>query len=147
MSYRLFEVFGIELEYMLVQSSNLKITPIVDKLMILKNGSITSDVSNGKIEWSNELVAHVVELKTNGPTKQLEDLDLLFQDNIKEINKLLLSENAQLMPTASHPLMDPEKEMKLWEHHYSEIYSLYNKIFDCRGHGWSNLQSLSLIHI
>ncbi|HSM63423.1 MAG TPA: hypothetical protein VK833_05745, partial [Gillisia sp.] len=67
MSYHLFEVFGIELEYMLVQSSNLKITPIVDKLMILKNGSITSDVSNGEIEWSNELVAHVVELKTNGP--------------------------------------------------------------------------------
>ena len=144
MGYRLFEVFGIELEYMLVQSSNLKINPIVDKLMILKNGSITSDVSNGKIEWSNELVAHVVELKTNGPTDQLEDLDLLFHDNIKEINKLLLSENSKLMPTASHPLMDPDKEMKLWEHNYSEIYSLYNKIFDCRGHGWSNLQSMHL---
>jgi carboxylate-amine ligase len=88
MSYRLFEVFGIELEYMLVKASSLKITPIVDKLMILKNGSITSDVSNGKIEWSNELVAHVVELKANGPTKQLEDLDELFHKNIKEINKL-----------------------------------------------------------
>jgi len=48
------------------------------------------------------------------------------------------------MPTASHPLMDPEKEMKLWEHHYSEIYALYNKIFDCRGHGWSNVQSMHL---
>ncbi|CAM4140442.1 glutamate-cysteine ligase family protein [Gillisia hiemivivida] len=144
MSYRLFEVFGIELEYMLVKSSNLKITPIVDKLMILKNGSITSDVSNGKIEWSNELVAHVVELKTNGPTKQLEDLDELFHKNIKEINKLLLVEDAKLMPSASHPLMDPEKEMKLWEHHYSEIYALYNKIFDCRGHGWSNVQSMHL---
>ncbi|WP_034925458.1 glutamate-cysteine ligase family protein [Gillisia sp. CAL575] len=144
MSYRLFEVFGIELEYMLVKTTNLKITPIVDKLMILKNGSITSDVSNGKIEWSNELVAHVVELKTNGPTRQLEDLDELFHKNIKEINKLLLAEDATLMPTASHPLMDPEKEMKLWEHDYSEIYSLYNKIFDCRGHGWSNVQSMHL---
>ncbi len=144
MSYHLFEVFGIELEYMLVQNSSLKINPIVDKLMILKNGSITSDVSNGEIEWSNELVAHVVELKTNGPTKNLEDLDILFHDNIKEINKLLISENAKMMPSASHPLMNPEKEMKLWEHNYSEIYSLYNKIFDCRGHGWSNVQSMHL---
>ncbi len=144
MSYRLFEVFGIELEYMLVQNTSLKITPIVDKLMILKNGSITSDISNGPIEWSNELVAHVVELKTNGPTKDLENLDELFHNNIQEINKLLSSENASMMPTASHPLMNPEKEMKLWEHHYSDIYALYNKIFDCRGHGWSNVQSMHL---
>lgn len=144
MSYRLFEVFGIELEYMLVQRSNLKITPIVDKLMKLKSGTITSDISNGKIEWSNELVAHVVELKTNGPTKHLEDLDLLFHQNIKEINKLLKVENAELLPTAAHPLMDPETEMKLWEHNYSEIYALYNKIFDCRGHGWANVQSMHL---
>jgi len=144
MSYHLFEVYGIELEYMLVQRSNLKITPIVDKLMQLKSGAITSDISNGKIEWSNELVAHVVELKTNGPTKNLEDLDLLFHQNIKEINKLLISEEAKLLPTAAHPLMDPETEMKLWEHNYSEIYALYNKIFDCRGHGWANVQSMHL---
>ncbi|RKS53003.1 carboxylate-amine ligase [Gillisia mitskevichiae] len=144
MSYRLFEVFGIELEYMLVQNINLKITPIVDKLMILKNGSIISDISNGEIEWSNELVAHVVELKTNGPTNNLESLDVLFHENILEINSLLIAENAKLMPSASHPLMNPETEMKLWEHHYSEIYSLYNKIFDCRGHGWSNVQSMHL---
>tara|TARA_R100001369_G_scaffold20091_3_gene36997 strand:- start:78108 stop:79328 length:1221 start_codon:yes stop_codon:yes gene_type:complete len=144
MSYHLFEVYGIELEYMLVQRSILKITPIVDKLMQLKSGEITSDVSNGKIEWSNELVAHVVELKTNGPTKHLEDLDLLFHQNIKEINKLLISEDAELLPTAAHPLMDPETEMKLWKHNYSEIYALYNKIFDCRGHGWANVQSMHL---
>lgn len=144
MSYRLFEVYGIELEYMLVKNSNLKITPIVDRLMILKNGSITSEISNGPIEWSNELVAHVVELKTNGPTKDLENLDELFHSNIKEINRLLSPENASMMPTASHPLMDPEKEMKLWEHHYSDIYALYNKIFDCIGHGWSNVQSMHL---
>lgn len=144
MSYHLFEVYGIELEYMLVNTFNLKVNPIVDKLMILKNGSITSDISNGKIEWSNELVAHVVELKTNGPTNDLENLDELFHENIQEINKLLLKEEAVLMPSASHPLMVPENEMKLWEHHYSEIYSLYNKIFDCKGHGWSNVQSMHL---
>ncbi|HSP82310.1 MAG TPA: hypothetical protein VLN72_01110, partial [Gillisia sp.] len=62
MSYHLFEVFGIELEYMLVNKTSLKIAPIVDELMIAKTGEITSDVDNGKIEWSNELVAHVVEL-------------------------------------------------------------------------------------
>lgn len=144
MSYHLFEVFGIELEYMLVNKSSLKVAPIVDKLMIDKTGEITSDVDNGKIEWSNELVAHVIEIKTNGPTNDLENLDLYFAENITEINERLKSLDAVLWPTATHPLMIPEKEMKLWEHNYSKIYALYNKIFDCRGHGWSNVQSMHL---
>lgn len=63
---------------MLVNKSTLKVAPVVDELILAKTGEITSDVDNGKIEWSNELVAHVVELKTNGPTGDLETLDELF---------------------------------------------------------------------
>lgn len=144
MSYRLFEVFGIELEYMLVAKKDLKVSPIVDQLMILKTGEITSDVDNGPVEWSNELVAHVVELKTNGPTSNLEDLDVFFAENISEINSLLEQKAVKLLPTASHPLMHPETEMQLWKHSYSQIYALYNRIFDCRGHGWSNVQSMHI---
>ena len=144
MSYHLFEVVGIELEYMVVRSSDLRVNPIVDKLLTKKNGSLTSDVENGKIEWSNELVAHVVELKTNGPTSDVENLDSLFAENIREINGLLQEYDSELLPTASHPLMDPKTEMKLWEHHYNRIYALYNKIFDCHGHGWSNVQSIHI---
>ncbi len=144
MSYHLFEVFGIELEYMLVNEGNFKVAPIVDELMIAKTGAITSDAGNGKIEWSNELVAHVVEIKTNGPTADLETLDELFAENIREINTLLAPLNTILWPTASHPTMNPTSEMKLWQHNYSKIYALYNRIFDCRGHGWSNVQSMHL---
>lgn len=140
----MFEVTGIELEYMVVRSSDLKVDPIVDKLLTKKNGSLTSDVENGKLEWSNELVAHVVELKTNGPTADLENLDSLFAENIREINDLLQEFGAELLPTASHPLMDPKTELKLWEHHYNRIYALYNRIFDCHGHGWSNVQSMHI---
>jgi carboxylate-amine ligase len=49
-----------------------------------------------------------------------------------------------LMPTAAHPFMDPLKETKIWPHENNEVYDIYNKIFDCRGHGWSNLQSTHL---
>lgn len=144
MAYHLFEVFGIELEYMLVDKTDLKIDPSVDQLFIDKNGSITSDIENGKIEWSNELVAHVVELKTNGPTADLSELDALFNENIKEINDRLNKRGKCLLPSASHPLMDPHTETQLWKHDYNEIYSLYNKIFDCKGHGWSNVQSMHI---
>jgi gamma-glutamyl:cysteine ligase YbdK (ATP-grasp superfamily) len=144
MSYHLFEVYGIELEYMLVRSKDLKVFPIVDQLLTKKHGSLTSDVDNGKIEWSNELVAHVVEMKTNGPTADLEELDNLFSENVKEMNSLLSGFDAELLPTAAHPLMHPETEMQLWQHNYSQIYALYNRIFDCRGHGWSNVQSMHI---
>jgi carboxylate-amine ligase len=40
--------------------------------------------------------------------------------------------------------MDPIRETKLWSHENNEVYEIYNKIFDCRGHGWSNLQSTHL---
>ncbi|TXE16170.1 glutamate--cysteine ligase [Psychroserpens burtonensis] len=139
--YHLFEVFGIELEYMLINTSTFKVAPLVDQLLTLKNGKLTSDIDNGAIAWSNELVAHVVELKTNGPTTDLESLSEKFHKNILEINQLLKSVDAKLLPTASHPLMNPSNDTELWKHSYSEVYELYNRIFDCKGHGWSNVQS------
>jgi hypothetical protein len=139
--YHLFEVYGIELEYMLTSISSLKIAPIVDLLLTRKKGELTSDIDNGAIAWSNELVAHVVELKTNGPTENLDSLSELFHKNILEINAILKSLDTQLLPTAAHPLMNPLTDTLLWKHSYSEVYALYNKIFDCKGHGWSNVQS------
>ena len=40
--------------------------------------------------------------------------------------------------------MNPLTETVIWPHDNNEIYSLYDKIFDCRGHGWSNLQSVHI---
>ena len=139
--YHLFEVYGIELEYMLVNTNSFKVAPIVDVLLTKKNGELTSDVDNGTVAWSNELVAHVIEIKTNGPTNNINNLAEAFHKNITEINALLKPLNAKLLPTASHPTMNPLKDTQLWKHSYSEVYELYNRIFDCKGHGWSNVQS------
>lgn len=144
MRYHLFEVAGIELEYMVVRRKSLKVFPAVDQLLTAKNGSFTSDLDNGAISWSNELVAHVIELKTNGPAKDLTNLGEQFHKNVQEINQLLSKIEAQLLPTAAHPFMNPVTEMTLWKHSYSEIYALYNRIFNCKGHGWSNVQSMHI---
>lgn len=141
MKYSLFSVTGVELEYMVVDKTTLQVKPIVGELIKDKIGAIVSDVNNGAIEWSNELVAHVIEIKTNGPVNSLQGLSVHFQQNIQEINLLLQKYNACLLPTAAHPFMNPYTDTVLWQHEHSEIYDLYNKIFDCKGHGWSNLQS------
>ena len=141
MQYSIFSVFGVELEYMIVNRDTLQVMPIADKLLNKVAGSPVSDYDNGLVSWSNELVNHVIELKTTEPTPNLSGFSQAFHDNVVEINKLLLEWNAMLLPTGAHPLMNPYTEMVLWPHEHSQIYKLYNRIFDCRGHGWANLQS------
>jgi gamma-glutamyl:cysteine ligase YbdK (ATP-grasp superfamily) len=143
-SYRLFEVCGVELEYMIVERDTLRVKPIADLLLFAKAGKNISDIKNGKIGWSNELVNHVIELKTYHPVTKLTGTGDEFSKNIAEINLELKKHNAMLLPTASHPFMDPIKETKLWQHESREIYELYDRIFGCNNHGWANLQSIHL---
>jgi gamma-glutamyl:cysteine ligase YbdK (ATP-grasp superfamily) len=140
----LFQGYGVELEYMLVDRDTLQVKPITDELLKHELGTYGSDFENGIVTWSNELVLHVVELKSTKPESDFEALEVNFSENIKRINSILSKWNAMLMPTAAHPLMDPMTETKLWPHENNEVYAIYNKIFDCRGHGWSNLQSTHL---
>ncbi len=140
----LFEGYGIELEYMIVDRETLSILPITDQLIYSIAGSFESEIERGALCWSNELVLHVVELKTNGPISSLNGIDQVFQSHIQEINQRLAQWGARLMPTAMHPWMNPEKDTRLWPHDYNVVYESYNRIFGCQGHGWSNLQSVHL---
>jgi carboxylate-amine ligase len=137
----LFQGFGVELEYMVVDTDSFSVLPVVDRILEAAAGEIVSEVEQGSLAWSNELVLHVVELKTNGPAKTLEGLDASFQSHVRRINGILDDLGGVLLPTAMHPWMDPLHETVLWPHEYSPIYEAYDRIFGCQGHGWSNLQS------
>lgn len=137
----LFQGFGIELEYMIVDKRTLDVKPICDSLLYMIAGEYLTEVNCGEISYSNELALHVVELKTSTPTSSLHGLDNHFQEHVIKINALLGPHNAKLLPTAAHPWMNPLREMRLWEHEHNAIYESYHRIFDCRGHGWANLQS------
>lgn len=141
---RLFDGYGVEMEYMIVDKDTLDVLPVSDKILEAIAGEITSEVSRGALAWSNELVMHVIEIKTDGPAAGFQGLSEGFQAEVSKINEILAGMNARLMPGAMHPWMDPFTEMKLWPHEYNPIYEAYNRIFDCRGHGWANLQSTHL---
>ena len=137
----LFEGFGIELEYMIVERKTLNVLPMVDKLLTKAHGELVSELIKDNIAWSNELALHVIELKTNGPAPSLNGLAHHFQNDIDYINGLLEEFDAQLLPTGAHPWMNPDRELCLWPHEQNDVYDAYHAIFDCRGHGWANLQS------
>ncbi len=139
----LFDVFGIELEYMIVAAESLDVLPITDRVLHAIAGAYESEVELGDVAWSNELALHVIELKTAQPVTTLEGLAERFQSNVAHINELLLPHGARLLPTAMHPWMHP-REMRLWPHDYSTVYQTFDRIFDCSGHGWANLQSVHI---
>lgn len=140
----LFQAYGVELEYMIVDKTTLQIKPIADEVLKHELGVYGSDFENDIITWSNELALHVIELKSTKPEANFSTMGNGFADNVARINHILERHNAMLMPTASHPFMVPEREMKLWPHDNNEVYAVYNQIFDCRGHGWTNVQSTHL---
>jgi carboxylate-amine ligase len=145
---RLFEAHGIEIEYMIVDAETLSVRPIADSLLRAVSeaaGEVAVEVELGEISWSNELAMHVIELKTSGPRPRLDGLGDAFQEHVGRIEAILQPLGARLLPTGMHPWMDPDRELVLWPHGRSDIiYRTFDRIFDCRGHGWANLQSMHI---
>jgi len=142
----LFEGFGVEMEFMIVDRDSLGVRPIADQLLRAADGGSrwVEDVERGSIAWSNEIVAHLVEFKTNGPAPGLVALDKAFHGDVLEANRLLQPHGAMLLGTGAHPLMNPAEETRIWAHGGGTVYAAYDRIFGCAGHGWSNLQSTHL---
>lgn len=139
--YRLFGAYGVEMEYMIVDSKSLNVAAISDQVLTVAAGELTGEWENGRAAWSNELALHVLEFKVSEPVPDLSGLTELFQSQVRSANSMLAKLDARLMPTAMHPWMVPESDMKLWPHDYNPVYEAFHRIFDCRGHGWANLQS------
>lgn len=142
----LFEGYGVEIEAMVVDEENLDVRPLVDQALraAAGGGAWVGDVDDGPIGWSNELVAHVVELKNNGPVASLAGVAGDFLASTRRLNGHLAELGARLMPSGMHPWMNPRRETKLWRHEGASIYHAYDELFDCRRHGWANLQSVHL---
>ncbi len=143
---RLFTGYGIEIESMVVDADTLEVRPIVDELLRRAAGADdwVEDVEDGAIAWSNEFVAHVVELKTNGPAPGWEGLAEAFRASAAKLDAHLAGWNARLLPTGMHPWMDPTTQTTFWAHDHGPVYRAYHRLFDARRHGWANLQSVHL---
>ena len=122
-----FTGYGIELEYMIVDRETLAAKSIADVLLVDSSGDIANEVDHDELAWSNELVRHVIELKTNAPAKTLDGLEDSFHADLVEINRLLEPHGACLMPTAMHPLFEPDRETVLWPFGQNEIYNTIGK--------------------
>lgn len=140
----LFQAYGVELEYMIVDQESLDVRPLADAILRDPAGEVVGDLDWGSISLSNELCAHLIEFKTNGPTQSLVGLGPRFQAALRRADRILSRRGARLLGGGMHPWMDPTREKVLWPYEYGEVYGAFDRIFDCRGHGWANLQSCHL---
>lgn len=156
--FHLFDVYGVELEYMIVDRETLDVRPITDQFLRRlgeePGASAEADegsdpgwpgnVGVGSLSWSNELTLHVAELKTAEPAPSLDPLADAFASEVTRASTILAELGCRLLPAGTHPWMNPDREMRLWPHDYSPVYQAFHQIFDCRGHGWANLQACHL---
>jgi gamma-glutamyl:cysteine ligase YbdK (ATP-grasp superfamily) len=142
----LFEGYGLEIEYAIVDAETLDVRPWADRLLRKAAGTKehVGDHDDGDIGWSNELVNHVLEFKNAGPVPSLAGVDAAFDESLDRAQAILAEWSACLLPTGMHPWMDPAHETKIWSHEGAEIYNAYDRIFQCRRHGWSNVQATHL---
>ena len=113
----LFEGVGIELEYMLVREGSLDVLPACDQVMLAASGNFEAEIERGSLAWSNELVNHVIEIKTNGPATSLRGLDDVFAAHVDELEKLVEPLGGRLMPNAG-----PAVSTRLAERHWPRCY-------------------------
>jgi len=139
----LFDAYGVEVEYMLIDAETLDVAPAADELLEAVAGEVTGEFANGDVMWNNELALHVLELNCNGPRRSLAGLGRAFAENVTLANSKLDPRGRRLLGTAMHPWMDPDKVM-LWPHGTHEVYDAFDRIFSCKGHGWANLQSMQI---
>lgn len=141
---RLFEGYGIELEYVIVRRDTLDILPVSDEVIRAARGRYANEAISDGMGWSNEFVLHVIEMRNLDPVGSFDGLPGMYQAEVRRINKILEPMGGMLMPSSMHPWMDPAKETRLWPRRYRRIYETYDRIFNCSAHGWANIQSAQM---
>lgn len=139
MRYGLFEVVGLELEYPLVDA-DLRVVAGVEELFRRLHGRPTSSVALDGVELSNELAAHVLEIKNRDPLPSLVEVEEQLHGALRRIWGELEGLGWGLLPTGMHPTMRVA-EGRLWRRAGRRIYETYARVFDIRQHGWLNIQS------
>lgn len=138
-----FEGCGIEVEYAIVDAAGA-VAPICDRLLTDATGQVQNSVERPPMAWSNELAAHVCEVKSLRPVQQPALLRPWLRQEIACLSERLAASGHALLPGPTHPWMDPARETRLWPHEDAAIYEAFDRIFDCRRHGWGNCQSVHL---
>lgn len=134
---------GPEHEFSVV-SDDLRILPIVDKIIKDFCGRTLNFVEQHGFTFGKELQWHVMEIKANVPFSSPQDFEETMHNAVTTLSQFIQSKyRARLLGTGMHPLLRLN-ETQIWPHRHREIYREYSKVFNLNQHGWLNIQSFHL---
>ena len=123
--FHLFERYGVELEYMIVDAADADAADF--RPADMPWAAPQDEVRHGAA-LVNELVMHVIkELKTDTAARSMSWNPLSGRDKL--LNGMLVNSGS----TAIHPWMDPHRETRLWPHGNKTMYKTFDRIFDTTG--------------
>ncbi|MEM3652633.1 MAG: glutamate-cysteine ligase family protein [Nitrososphaerales archaeon] len=142
-TYRTLEVLGPEHEFSVV-GEDLRVKPIVDKIIRDLNGRVVNSVRFDGFIMSKELQSHVLEVKPSHPFRSPKTFEEMMYGAVLKLTELLrMKYGVSLLGTGMHPTLKLE-ETSIWRHRHKHIYDAYGRIFNLRQHGWLNIQSFQL---
>ncbi len=116
--------------------------PISDVILSEIAGSIKSEVPFGEVTLSKELQKTVLEFIPNYPADSLFALEKQVYSGIRKFH-LRFGDRYRLLGLGMHPLLTLN-ETEVWNHNEGEYYTVYDRLFNIRQHGWLNIQALQI---
>ena len=144
---RLFEGYGVELEYMIVDARHARRAP--DRRPRCSRPARRARRRRrraARSRWSNELGAPRDRAQDQRPGARARRAGrAASQASVRRIERAArAARRAACCRARCIRGWIPQREIELWPHDDREIYARFDRIFDCRGHGWANLQSVHL---
>jgi glutamate---cysteine ligase / carboxylate-amine ligase len=116
--------------------------PVSDEILRTICGRYESEILFGDVKLGKELQKTVLEMIPRSPVEDLASLEQQLTRGVRKFHTMFRG-RYQLLGLGMHPTMTLG-QTAVWDHDEGEYYDAYHRLFDCRQHGWLNIQALQI---
>lgn len=127
---RSFDAIGLEYTWTLVDRTTLRPSPRAEEVV-----RDLAAAGTRNMEWSVGQGAHVLRLSPALSSSWNSAVELQVAQEVRTMAAALAERQLALLPGGAHPLLDPRKEIVIWQ---DEMTALASKALGCDAHGWGN---------
>jgi len=116
--------------------------PASDTIIRSICGSFDDEISFGDVKLGKELQKTVIEFVPRSPSETIAGLENQLVSGLAKFNHIFRNRYA-LLGLGMHPTLTLD-QTAVWDHGEGEYYTVYDRLFSIRQHGWLNIQALQV---